>query len=72
MGCSNVTETVQTFPTYVKNASKTYLELGAVGVILSEQLPTNVWQTGSYAYKESIFAYYDRYVPNSHPSLSCF
>ncbi|KAF2651804.1 carbohydrate esterase family 12 protein [Lophiostoma macrostomum CBS 122681] len=56
---NNTTEIVLTFPTYVKNASKTYLDLGAAGVIISQQLPTNVWQTGSYAYREPIFAYYD-------------
>lgn len=56
---SNVTEIVQTFPTYLETAARKFLSLGAAGVIVSEQLPTNVWQSGSYAYKPSIFSYYN-------------
>lgn len=56
---SNVTETVQTFPTYLKRASKTFLDLGAAGIVISEQLPNNVWEFGNYSRTSSIFAYYD-------------
>ncbi|KAL5378388.1 hypothetical protein DPSP01_009147 [Paraphaeosphaeria sporulosa] len=56
---NNVTEIVQTFPTYIETAAKKFLSLGAASVIISEQLPTNVWESGSYSYKPSIFSYYD-------------
>ncbi|KAF2644681.1 GDSL-like Lipase/Acylhydrolase [Massarina eburnea CBS 473.64] len=55
---NNATEVVQTFPTYIKSASEAFLEKGAAGVVLAEQLPANVWESGSYAYKSPIFAYY--------------
>ncbi|KAF1959601.1 GDSL-like Lipase/Acylhydrolase [Byssothecium circinans] len=55
---NNVTEVVQTFPTYIKSASKNFLSLGAAGVVLAEQLPTNVWDSGTYVYKSPVFAYY--------------
>jgi rhamnogalacturonan acetylesterase len=56
---SNVTEIVQTFPSYIETAARRFLSLGAASVIISEQLPTNVWESGSYSYKPSIFSYYD-------------
>jgi rhamnogalacturonan acetylesterase len=56
---SNVTEIVQTFPTYIEAAARKFLERGAASVIISEQLPTDVWQSGSYSYKPSVFSYYD-------------
>jgi len=56
-------EVVQTFPTYIENAAKKFLALGAESVIVSEQLPTNVWQSGTYSYKPSAFSYYNRYIP---------
>lgn len=56
---SNVTETVQTFPTYIKAATRNFLSKGAAGVIIAEQVPTNVWESGSYKYTPSIFSYYD-------------
>lgn len=56
---SNVTEVVQTFPTYIEAAAKKFLSLGAASVIISEQLPNNVWESGSYERKPTIFSYYD-------------
>lgn len=56
---SNTTEVVKTFPAYLEAAAKTFLSLGAAGVVISEQLPNNVWESGKYSYKPSIFSYYD-------------
>lgn len=50
---------MQTFPTYVKAAAKNFLEKGAAGVVIAEQLPNNVWETGNYTYEPSVFSYYD-------------
>jgi hypothetical protein len=59
---SNVTEVVQTFPTYVKEAASNFLGLGASGVVIAEQLPTNVWESGTFSYRSPVFAYYSQYV----------
>ena len=56
---SNVTEIVQTFPTYIEAAAKKFLSLGAASVIISEQLPNNVWESGSYSRTPTVFSYYD-------------
>jgi rhamnogalacturonan acetylesterase len=56
---SNATEIVKTFPAYIKAAASNYLSLGAAGIIIAEQLPTNVWESGEYSFKPSRFAYYD-------------
>ena len=56
---SNVTEVVKTFPAYIEAASKTFLEKGAAGIVISEQLPNNVWETGVYARTPTVFSYYD-------------
>ena len=48
-----------TFPHYIKTAASKFLDLGASGIIISEQLPTNVWESGTYTFKQSRFAYYD-------------
>ncbi|KAF2122012.1 SGNH hydrolase-type esterase domain-containing protein [Lophiotrema nucula] len=55
----NATEVVKTFPAYVEAASKTFLKKGAAGIVISEQLPNNVWEGGVYARTPSIFSYYD-------------
>jgi rhamnogalacturonan acetylesterase len=60
---SNATEIVKTFPAYIKAAASNYLSLGAAGIVISEQLPNNVWESGSYSRKPSRFAYYDMYEP---------
>jgi hypothetical protein len=57
---SNVTEVVQTFPTYIKTAARKFLGLGAAGIVVAEQLPTNVWESGNYMYRSPIFAYYNQ------------
>jgi rhamnogalacturonan acetylesterase len=56
-----VTEVVQTFPTYIKNASSIFLAKGAAGIILSSQNPTNVWEPGNYSYTPDMFPYYQEY-----------
>ncbi|KAF2997932.1 hypothetical protein E8E13_005348 [Curvularia kusanoi] len=56
----NVTEIVQTFPTYVKAAASRFIALGAAGVVIAEQLPTNVWESGTYSYNSPVFAYYSQ------------
>ncbi|KAF2621677.1 carbohydrate esterase family 12 protein [Macroventuria anomochaeta] len=57
---NNATEVVQTFPTYVKATARKFLDLGAAGVVIAEQLPTNVWESGNYSYRSPIFAYYSQ------------
>ncbi|KAF9695504.1 hypothetical protein EKO04_006457 [Ascochyta lentis] len=56
---NNATEVVQTFPTYVKAAARNFLDLGAAGIVIAEQLPTNVWESGNYLYRSPVFAYYN-------------
>jgi rhamnogalacturonan acetylesterase len=56
---------VHTFPTYIKAAAKKYLDLGAAGVVINEQLPTNVWESGNYSYRSPVFSYYSQYVTPS-------
>jgi rhamnogalacturonan acetylesterase len=65
---SNATEIVKTFPAYIKSAASNYLSLGAAGIVISEQLPTNVWESGNFTFKPSRFAYYDMYW---HPYIPC-
>ena len=57
MSLSGVAETVQTYGTYVKNASKNYLSKGAK-VILSSATPNNVWETGKFSWGTGRFDYY--------------
>lgn len=57
---SNATEVVQTFPTYIKSAAKKFLDLGAAGIVINEQLPTNVWESGDFSYRSPIFSYYSQ------------
>lgn len=64
---SNATEIVQTFPTYLIAASKTFLHLGAK-VIVSSQTPNNPWETGNYTYTPTRFSYYAWYFLPSHHS----
>lgn len=58
-GDSNVTEIVQTYPTYLKTAAQRFLDKGAAGIILASQLPTNVWEKGNFTYKSTVFDDYD-------------
>ncbi|KAB8223929.1 SGNH hydrolase-type esterase domain-containing protein [Aspergillus novoparasiticus] len=50
-------ETVLTFPAYLENAAKTFVDKGAK-VLISSQTPNNVWETGEYAYSPSRFVEY--------------
>ncbi|TVY44715.1 Rhamnogalacturonan acetylesterase [Lachnellula occidentalis] len=50
-------EIVQTYPTYLQNAARKFLEKKAK-VVLSSMTPTNPWEFGNYSYKPSIFTYY--------------
>ncbi|KAI4917794.1 hypothetical protein J4E85_009886 [Alternaria conjuncta] len=56
---NNATEVVHTFPSYIKSAASTFLSLGASGIVISSQLPTNVWESGSYSFTPGRFAYYN-------------
>ncbi|RDW83461.1 SGNH hydrolase-1 [Coleophoma crateriformis] len=53
----NATEIVQTFPTYLKEASTLFLSKGAQ-VVISAQSLTNPWQTGNFSYTPNRFTYY--------------
>ena len=55
--CSGVKEIVQTYGTYVKNASAAYLAKGAK-VILSSATPNNVWESGKWSWGPGRFDYY--------------
>ncbi|KAL0936092.1 rhamnogalacturonan acetylesterase [Colletotrichum truncatum] len=54
---NGVQETVQTFPTYLKNAATKFAARGAK-VIISAATPNNVWETGSFQWKADRFYYY--------------
>jgi rhamnogalacturonan acetylesterase len=48
---------VQTYPTYLKNASSMFLKAGAK-VILSGPTPNNVWEGGSFSWTAGRFSGY--------------
>jgi rhamnogalacturonan acetylesterase len=52
-----VAEVVQTYGTYLKNASNMYLAKGAK-VIISSPTPNNVWEGGKYSWGPGRFDYY--------------
>ncbi|KAK2750543.1 hypothetical protein FQN55_002144 [Onygenales sp. PD_40] len=52
-----VAETVLTFPAYVENASRLFLDKGA-NVVISSQTPNNPWEGGSFEYSPSRFVGY--------------
>ncbi|KAF1999725.1 carbohydrate esterase family 12 protein [Amniculicola lignicola CBS 123094] len=54
---NNATEIVQTYSTYLKQASMLFLARGA-SVILASPLLTNPYQSGTYKYNPSIYTYY--------------
>ncbi|KAL8370791.1 hypothetical protein RB595_000910 [Gaeumannomyces hyphopodioides] len=54
---NGVSETVQTYPTYLKRASSMMLKAGAK-VILAPLTPNNPWESGSFAWGPSRFDYY--------------
>ncbi|KAH7068301.1 GDSL-like Lipase/Acylhydrolase [Paraphoma chrysanthemicola] len=54
-----VVEHVKTFPVYVKRAARLFLSRGAAGIIIAEQLPRNVFSSGTYKYTQTVFSWYD-------------
>jgi rhamnogalacturonan acetylesterase len=64
--CSNQTEIVQTYVTYLQNASSIFLSLGA-RVIISPPTPTNPYLTanGSFAWTPTKYSYYSWYIVSS-------
>ncbi|KAH8887698.1 GDSL-like Lipase/Acylhydrolase [Thozetella sp. PMI_491] len=50
-------ETVQTYPTYLKNATSLMLKAGAK-VVISSATPNNVWESGSFSWGAGRFDYY--------------
>jgi len=54
---SNQTEIVETYPTYLIEASRMFLAKGA-RVVLSSPTPDNPWETGNYTYAPNRFTYY--------------
>ena len=78
MRTSGVSEVVQTYPTYIKNATSMMLKAGAK-VIISSPTPNNVFSSsGTYSWGPSRFDYYawyfspDMVVPVERPVLSLF
>ncbi|KAJ9149195.1 GDSL-like Lipase/Acylhydrolase [Coniochaeta hoffmannii] len=61
---NNQTEIVQTYVTYLLNASSTFLSLGA-RVVLTSPTPTNPFEHGAYAFDPTIYAYYSWYIASS-------
>lgn len=56
---NGVSETVQTYYTYLVNAAELFQSKGA-SVIISSATPNNVWEGGSYSYSPSRFVQYAR------------
>jgi len=48
---------VQTYPTYIKNATSAFLKAGAK-VIISSPTPNNVWEKGTYSWGPGRFDTY--------------
>ncbi|KAK2614847.1 hypothetical protein N8I77_001643 [Diaporthe amygdali] len=62
----NQTEIVQTYTTYLHNASSTFLALGAK-VIISSQTPTNTYNSvdDEYSWVPTIYEWYSWYIVDS-------
>ncbi|KAJ9150412.1 Rhamnogalacturonan acetylesterase [Pleurostoma richardsiae] len=58
---NNQTEIVQTYVTYLLNATATFLSLGT-RVIISSPTPNNPYEFGNYSWAPSIYEYYSWYV----------
>jgi len=54
---NGTTEVIQTYPTYLIEASQMFLAKGAQ-VILSSPTPDNPWETGSFVYAPNRFTYF--------------
>ncbi|KAF4782005.1 GDSL-like Lipase/Acylhydrolase [Colletotrichum scovillei] len=61
---NNQTEVVQTYTTYLRNASSTFLSLGA-RVVISTSTPINPYSTGIFSWTPTIYAWYSWYVVES-------
>lgn len=61
---SNQTEIVQTYVTYLRNASSIFLSRGA-RVVISPPTPTNPYKSGNYSWTPRIFTNYTRYIAES-------
>ncbi|KAI7776752.1 Rhamnogalacturonan acetylesterase [Diaporthe eres] len=63
---NNQTEIVQTYTTYLQNASSTFLDLGAK-VIISSPTPTNPYDvaTGEFSWAPTIYEWYSWYTVES-------
>ncbi|KAH8883503.1 GDSL-like Lipase/Acylhydrolase [Thozetella sp. PMI_491] len=61
---NNETEIVQTYVTYIKNASSIFLSRGAK-VIISSPIPNNPYFTGNDTWNPAPFSYYSWYIASS-------
>ncbi|KAK3935076.1 GDSL-like Lipase/Acylhydrolase [Diplogelasinospora grovesii] len=61
---NNQTEIVQTYVTYLRNASSIFLSKGAK-VIISSPTPNNPYEFGNYSWTPTIYQYYSWYVAQS-------
>ncbi|PYH98054.1 putative rhamnogalacturonan acetylesterase, partial [Aspergillus ellipticus CBS 707.79] len=52
-----VNETILTFPAYLENAAKLFVEKGA-NVLIASTTPDNPWETGTFVYDPSRFVAY--------------
>ncbi len=66
---NGASETVQTYPTYLKQAGAAFLAAGAK-LVISAPTPNNVWESGSYSWGPDRFAYYSWLVSSSSPPVS--
>lgn len=64
--CSNQTDIVQTYVTYLRNATQRFRALGA-NVLLASPTPTNPYDnaSGTYAWTPSLYAWYAWYVASA-------
>ncbi|OLN88284.1 Rhamnogalacturonan acetylesterase 3 [Colletotrichum chlorophyti] len=61
---NNQTEIVQTYTTYLRNASSIFLGLGAK-VVVSTSTPINPYQSGTFSWTPTIYSWYSWHVVES-------
>ncbi|OHE99028.1 GDSL-like Lipase/Acylhydrolase [Colletotrichum orchidophilum] len=61
---NNQTEVVQTYTTYLRNASTTFLSLGA-RVVISTSTPVNPYSAGNFSWTPTIYSWYSWHVVES-------